>query len=363
MSEYETPDEARKAMGAKMTEKLNEGIGSGLITGLEPIPMQERGVPGAEPPVPVPAASAPTPVPVDPPTDPAVEVQDPSVGTPPPETDPNPQEPEPPIFGKFKDLKIAEESYYGTINTLSDTLDENTRLKQQLAMVQGTPPYGQPATIPGPSPGARDRVNPIAQNIDWGADAGVVKVAQEVGVEPAQLAPLMESMEARMAATVEANVEASLAPARMEREASVYMQQHYPESLKHQAEMAVFVKTNPNVGSNMQSMVVGGNVAGALEYAWQMYSVAKGIDTQSAMQANSEVAEEERLTARAAAGLPASPNTPVHAAMQENQAPTAEYLAELNARASAGDDAAIRERRRNTFGSILPQHWFTGQPA
>ena len=353
-----TPDEARAAMANHVSIDLNNGIARGDVIGVEPVPVTP--VPG-QPPVGIPGA-APVPGAIDPQIDPSAVIREPGLEAP-PVSPPGPvdgQDPEPLIFGKYKTMGIAETSMINTQNTLSQAYDQIASLEQRLALQNGTPPYaGQPATLPGGSPGARERVNPLAP-VDWGIDEGVVSVAQNVGVEPAQLAPLAETVYAKAREGVAAEVEAQLAPQRQQQDAAAYMQANYPESLNHQVELSNFVRGNANVATNMQSMIAAGNSAGALEYSWQMYSVAQGLDTQSAMRANASVAEDERVAARAHAGLPASQNNPIHASAQKGAPPTEEQMAHLLARRKAGDQDAEILHRRMGIASQLPAEWFPG---
>lgn len=255
------------------------------------------------------------------------------------------------FLGKFRTADELRRSYFSGQNLISQLSDENIRLKNQSASV--TP---SPTTLPGSAPGDAPRVNPTARTLDVQKEIEeLVKSSEESGtIDPQLLIQKVASIAAR--AGQEA-VRAELQPMQAMSEAEAYMRATYPESVNHAQELGNFVKTDPVVGSTVQALMNGGQFKAAFEYAWSMYTVKNGLQVERAITVNSQIAEEERQRARAAAGFSGSPNTGVHAEVRAANEPlTAEQIAALNEHSKL-DQGLLR--RRVMLGSFLPPEWRT----
>lgn len=259
-------------------------------------------------------------------------------------------------LGKYNSREELEKGYFNAVNQLSKTADELANLRSQTSAGNS----GQPAAtvpgafIPGSTPGSDPRVNPTVHGVDPAIDE-FVKASEESGViDPVKLGQVIAKVASRAASET---VKGELAPLQAMQQAETYMATNYPESGKHAQEVANFVKTDPVVGATFASLMKAGQVTGAFEYAWQMYTVKAGIGTERAMVANSQIAEEERQRARAAAGFASSPNTGVHTPVKDaNEPVSAERVAQLNA--TADIDQGLT-RRRELLGRFLPAEWRT----
>jgi len=255
------------------------------------------------------------------------------------------------FLGKFRTADELRRSYFSGQNLISQLSDENIRLKNQTAAV--TP---QPTTLPGSAPGDAPRVNPTARTLDLQREIDeLVKSSEESGtIDPNVLLQKVASIAAR--AGQEA-VRAELQPMQAMSEAESYMRSKYPESVNHAQELGNFVKTDPVAGPTVQALMASGQFKAAFEYAWSMYTVQNGLSVERGITANSQIAEEERLRARAAAGFSGSPNTGVHAEVRAANEPlTAEQIAALNEHSKL-DQGQLR--RRVMLGSFLPPEWRT----
>jgi len=255
------------------------------------------------------------------------------------------------IFGKYRTVDEARRGYYNAVNTLSTTTDELIRLRNQPV---GVNPH--PATLPGSAPGDAQRVNPAVRSYDPTQDiAELVKSSEESGqIDPAMLAQAVSKIASRVATEA---THAQLQPMQAMAEAESYMRTKYPDSINHAQELGNYVKTDPGVGATVQALMASGQYKAAFEYAWSMYTVTNGLSVERSMVANSQIAEEERQRARAAAGFTGSPNTGVHAATTPAP-PTREELAALNERAKYDVNAQV-VRRRALLGNMLPAEWRT----
>lgn len=255
------------------------------------------------------------------------------------------------ILGKYRTVDELKRGYFNAVNALSATTDEVVRLRNQPVGVNP-----QSATLPGGAPGDVARVNPAQRAYDPSQDiAELVKSSEESGqIDPALLAQTVSRIASRTA--MEAT-EAQLRPMQAMAEAESYMRVKYPESINHAQELGNFVKLDPNVASTVQALMTAGQFKSAFEYAWSMYTVQNGLSVERGMIANSQIAEEERQRARAAAGFSGSPNTGVHTDTKPAP-PTAEEMAALNERAKYDQGAQI-VRRRVLLGQFLPESWRT----
>lgn len=258
-------------------------------------------------------------------------------------------------LGKYSTPEQLKNGYFNAVNALSQATDELVRLRNQTAAVNP-----QHATLPGSAPGDAARVNPTQRTYDPSQDiAELVRSSEESGqIDPQMLANTVATIASRVSAeAAKEAIRAEVGPMQAMAEAETYMRTRYPDSVNHAVELENFVKLNPVVGSTVMGMLSAGQYKGAMEYAWSMYTVQNGISVERGMVANSQIAEEERLTARAAAGFSGSPNTGVHAAAQPAP-PTAEEMAALNERAKTDSGAQV-VRRRILLGNYLPPEWRT----
>jgi hypothetical protein len=260
------------------------------------------------------------------------------------------------IFGKYRSVEEAKRGYFNAVNTLSSTTDELVRLRNQQA--SGQP--AAPATLPGSAPGDAPRVNPTQRQFDVQAEIDkLVRSSEESGQLDPQALMSLVSRVATTAASAAASeaVEAHITPMRAMAEAETYMRTTYPDSVNHAQELGIFVKTDPTVGPTVQALMNAGQYKAAFEYAWNTYTVKNGLAVERGMDANAQIAEEERQKARAAAGFSGSPNTGVHAVVPDpNRRLTAEEIAALNEH-SKTDQGALR--RRVMLGQFLPPEWRT----
>ena len=351
-----TPDQIRAAMSAQITQEFNQLVDQGAITGIEKIPVAgaPAAVPAAaaSPAAAAPAAAVPAAVAkVEPPTAPA------------------PGEAfnkETHGLGKYNTLEELRKGYFNAVNTLSTKLDDSVSkdteiasLRQQLTAFGANPQAGNAATVPASVPGGSARVNPVARNpIDFSADPVLKQFAEESSVPTELLIQAIDRVATARAEQISAEVvNAKIDPLQRMTEAETYMRTKYPDSVNHTAEVANFLKTNQDEAVIVGKLVNMGEPSKAFEYAFKQYAAHVGLDLEKKMVANSAVAEEERLAARAQAGLPTSPNTGVMAARPSTEAPTREEIQALNEAAGPGlsQDMAAVIRRRRLLGSMLPE--------
>lgn len=258
--------------------------------------------------------------------------------------------------GKYRTVEDFKKGYWHLNNTLSSATDQLSVLRNLVGDgSDGSTPRAdaQPATIPGSTPGARPRVNPLAAQpiVDWTKNSAVQKVSEESGVPVEALGALASEIARQGAETFEARI-APMAAQSLVNDASVLMDQTYPNAKKHLQEVKNFITVNPNVGRTVADLLKAGNYFGAMEYGYTMYTVAAGIQTEDKLRADAAVAETARVDARANAGQPTSPNTGVHAAIPD---PNAEPTAEERERAveMRKFDGGVASRRL-WLGRMLP---------
>lgn len=258
------------------------------------------------------------------------------------------------LLGKYRTADELRRGYFNAVNALSKTTDELVTLRNQ--PVTAAP---QPALLPGSAPGAPPRVNPTTRGFDTTKVVEeLVRSSEESGtIDPALLVRTIDEITLARAQEV---LDARLRPMEAMAEAETYMRTTYPESANHAVEVANFVKTNPQVGATFRAMMESGQTTAAFEYAWQMYAVDAGLGTERKMVANSQIAEEERQQARAAAGFGSSPNTGVHSAPGPSDRPlTAEEVRVLNDIAAQDPVEGEKFRRRVMLGRLMPTEWRT----
>ena len=256
-------------------------------------------------------------------------------------------------LGKYSTLEELKRGYFNAVNTLSQVTDENVRLKSQ-----GSGQPAPPTTLPGSAPGDAPRVNPTQRTLDiQKVVAELVKSSEESGqIDPTVLLQTVAQVADQAGRDA---VEQVLRPRDAMSEADAYMRSTYPDSVNHGQELGNFVKTDPAVGPAVMALMQTGQFKAAMEYAWQMYTVRNGMVAERKVEANSQIAEEERLRARAAAGFSGSPNTGVHAEVRKANEPlTAADVAQLNEIAKTGPDGETF-RRRAMLGAFLPPEWRT----
>lgn len=356
-TEVRTPDQIRAAMSAQITQEFNQLVDQGAITGVAKIPVAGAAAPAA----PVPPAPAASPAAAAPAAAPAAAVV--------PPTAPAPGEAfnkETHGLGKYNTLEELRKGYFNAVNTLSTKLDDSTSkdteiasLRQQLTAFGANPQAGNAATVPASVPGGSLRVNPVARNpIDFSTDPVLKQFAEESSVAPELLIQAIDRVATARAEQIAAEVvNAKIDPLQRMTEAETYMRAKYPDSVNHINEVSNFLKTNMDEAVIVAELVQMGKPAKAMEYAFKQYAAHVGLDLTKKMEANAAIAEEERLAARAQAGLPTSPNTGVMAARPSTEAPTREEIQALNEAAGPGlsQDAAATIRRRRLLGSMLPE--------
>jgi hypothetical protein len=320
-------DERSRAISAGVTAEFNRMVEAGAITGVPKIPVKDEKPVESTSPAPTPAVPAPTAEPAPAPT-------------PAPETGK--------IFDKYANLDEAKKGYFSAVNTLSSVLDESAKKDEEIARLRSQ------VTAPRVDQ-ERERVNPAARNpMDWTKDPAVVKASEETGMPVDALAGMAQSIMDRVPQIADQMFQERLAPMQAVAEAETYMRATYPDALNHTKEVENFIKANPNVGRTVGALIRAGDPKAAMEYAWTNYTLSTGIGIETKMKANSEVAEAERTKARAAAGLPTSPTTPVHSIDDGPPKPTAEEIEFLKEKAKGGDEKARILLRRIFAGHLLP---------
>lgn len=257
------------------------------------------------------------------------------------------------IWGKFKNGEDAKRSYFHAQNSLSSTTDELVKLRTTPVLAEGRPLHRDDTGtfLPGSTPGAAPRVNPTTRGYDPAAEiAELVKESEESGqIDPLRLATAVASIASR---TAEERVEARISPMEKMAEADYQMREKYPTAGNLAPEIKNFIKSNPDVGATVGTLLQAGQFFPAMEYAFTLYTIRTGVGVENAMLTNRDVAEEERGTARAAAGFASSPNTGVHAQAQAANEPiTRERIEQLNEFSKV--DRGV-QRRREMLGHMLP---------
>lgn len=349
MPDEPTPQERTSAIKEGIRQQFNAAVDRGDVSGGVAIP--DPRVPEVPPAIPEvqPATEAPTaPEPETPAEEgepqPLQELIDPESGM---------------YLGKYKTPAEMSRGLGEFYKYASQLKTENENLKRQATQVPyGTTPQvdnGAATTVPGGSPGARERVNPATStNIDWLANDAVVKASENLAVDPTVLARFAEAVHARAADEVDARVQATLAPLQTQAAADAQIKMQYPEFENHKQEMLAFAQTNQIVGQGVQAQFDAGLPYQAMETLWLKYRENLQLQTQETMRGNQVVTEEQRQATRAAAGSPATATgTPVHAAAKDDEFPSREEYEALSSRARAGDHEAKRQYNRLFMKQIM----------
>lgn len=282
---------------------------------------------------------------------------------------PTPEKPEPGvppeseelIFGKYRTLEEARKGYFSLLNHTTSTLDENRRLKEQLA--NGTQPKAEPQPA---RPGASPRVNPaqMQPTIDWTREDAVAKLADRTGIDTADLAYFAQALHEQAAATAKQVAEAQLAPLQQQTQAQNLFNARHPDAARLQPELSAFAdQMDPVQQGIAQSLWSAGDVLGTMEYIWDQFNRKAAVEAGAQLQGTLQATEAQRVAARQQAGmLQSSHSTPIHAADPRSQPasqPTDEDMVELGRRYRAGDHDSGTEWRRRAFGDMLPPHMRT----
>jgi hypothetical protein len=329
MPQSRAGDDVRKRLARQVTSDYNAMLASGDILSGEALPVEppdgENGAVATQPP-----PAPPTPEPA-------------------PET---PETPAAKYAGKYQSVEALEQGYTHMLGLSSRINEENRQLKEQLARQVGSPP---PANGGAPPQTAAPRVNPAQRNTtDWIRQEAVVKLAETTGIDPLPLAEFARTVAAQTVEMARQEVGEQLAPIQAIQTAQARFNALHPEAAQFQSELAAFTASmSPDDQNEVQNMIAGGNLLGAMKYTWAQFRLETKAATEGQMKANSKVAEEERTTARAAANLPpsASPATPIRAAA--DQPPDPKYIKDLQERARNHDADAQVELRRLTFGRMM----------
>jgi hypothetical protein len=334
------PQELRAKVAEGIRQQINQGIESGDIVGVEPLPDPSQ---SAAPPAAPEGAPAPTP-----PT--GSESQEPAK----PEEQPSEQ-----VFGKYKDMTEAEKGYWNMVTQSKVIADENTRLREQLTQAALSQPQVQPVqatTVPGSLPGADPRVNPVGR--DYERERAVKELSESLSIEPHLAERLMPATPAidpnAMQETLRQIVREEVAPVQaqvQQAQAGAVIQQRHPDMVNFQPEIELFIQTaDPVTQQTVKDLMGSGNYTGAMDYAILAYRQANAAQNQTQIQNQVEVDEAARTGARAAAAMPASsPGTPVHAADPDAVGPDPKYIQQLAEAARGGDRDAHTEYLRQTF--------------
>lgn len=329
----EKSEEIRARIAQGINQEFNRMVDSGAITGVPKIP--DVVTPPAAPTAPAPVAPVAPVVPAT--TAEATPKVEPATTT-------------GKVFNKYTNLEEAEKGYFNAVNTLSATLDESAKKDEEIARLRSQ------VTAPRADQD-RPRVNPVARNpVDLVKKDAVIKTSEASGVPVEVLAEFAAEILADANAGAKQTLSDTLAPMSAIAEAQTYMQQTYPDALNHTKEVENFIKSNPRVRETVGALIRANDPKAAMEYAWVNYTIETGIGIETKMKANAEVAEAERTAARAAAGLPSSPTTPVHSVTAGPAQPTAEEIAFLKEKAKGGDELAGKLLRRIALGHLLPAH-------
>ena len=249
-----------------------------------------------------------------------------------------------------------EEGYYQLLNYTAQLARQNNVAQPQVPVMQD---YPAPGMIPGSSPGAAPRVNPVARTpVDWKSNGAVVKLADKLAAQPEDLSEFAQAIADSTLQNVDQRVQEVTGPIQVQTAmdaADRYMAQQYPEYPRFAQEMALFLTAaDPVVRGTFQDLMQKGAYVGAAQYAWAMFKMQTATARHGQLVAESQIAEGTRLQARANAAVsPSSPGTPIHSALQQDLGPDPNLLAALRERVKAGDPQAAIELRRQTFGRLM----------
>jgi hypothetical protein len=237
-------------------------------------------------------------------------------------------------------------------NTISG---ENKQYREQLASLTTRQAYNEQVPhVPGGSPGAEPRVDPTARATlkDSGA---VMKFAEKTGLDVSDVADFAQSIYDPIVEIAQQAAQDAVAPIYANAEADAYMHKEHPDASKFTPELMAYHDTAPEkVKSIFANMTKAGERAGALEYLYLKYRHDMGNEAQGRIAANAEVTEEQRVQARADAGVSSSsPGTPIHAGTKSSDEPAIDDVLQLAANARSGDIHDQKAYRDATVGRML----------
>jgi hypothetical protein len=271
--------------------------------------------------------------------------------------DPAPEPTDDLIFGKYKSMEEAKRGYFELQNYASQTKTQLENLKRPATQASPVNPGvgdGVAATVPGGSPGAQDRVNPVSRNFDWSQNEAVAKASEQLGVDTSALAPLMDMMVGEAERITQERLDSTLGPMQAQAQAQARMARENPDFVRLESDVSMWLEVNPQIAQSVINMHNQGLYNEAYDYAWSKFQGAQLATTEQEMKANQQVAEEERKTARAAAGLPSTPGTPVHAAAKSDDV-SGEELLKLEEQYRKGDAEAGRKVRMIRMKSMMSE--------
>jgi len=250
---------------------------------------------------------------------------------------------------QYKTLEEAGKGYSHLLQLAREAQNERDQLKERLAqMQQGSPP---PAPAQTPTP----KAHPSADFLNQDA---VVKLAEDLGVEPRRFAEFAQTLYSQATQAAEARADARvderLTPVINQAQAQTQFYSQHPEAQGLQAEIDAYVGGLPEDEKDViRAMGANGQIKQALNYVYKGFQLQRQTTAQADMKDKSQATEGKRVSQRAAAALPqSSPGTPIHAASDDT--PDPKMMAELSERARANDPVAQQVLRRLTFGRHLP---------
>ena len=329
-------DPTRERLAAEITRDFNQMVESGQINA-EPLPVRESDTPATEP----------QPAPTEPKVADKQEAQ--------------PAKDEPLLAGKYKDVDALVQGYNNLLGQSTKISTENQTYREQLnSMIRGRPEGMDANThIPGGSPGADPRIDPLGRTPDWKTNAAVMKFSENTGLDPdvpaALAASIYDSVTQDIQRISAEAAQKALAPIYAQSQAEMYIQQKHPEASKLAPEIKLFLETaDPVVQGTFKNLVDANNYAGAGDYAYLAFRQASGGQAQSDLQAQAKTTEHEQAQAKANAGLaPSSPGTPIHDNTTKDDAPSNEAILKLAERARNGDIHDQKAYRDATVGRML----------
>jgi hypothetical protein len=257
-------------------------------------------------------------------------------------------EPTGPIFGKYKTMAEAEQGYSHLLQLAREAQNERDQYKERLAQPQQSPP----------PPVAQTPTSKAHPSTDFLNQDAVVKLAEDLGVEPRRFAEFAQTLytQATQAAEARADqrVDERLTPVINQAQAQTQFYSQHPEAQGLQAEIDAYVGGLPEDEKDViRAMGANGQIKQALNYVYKGFQLQRQTTAQADMKDKSQATEGKRVSQRAAAALPqSSPGTPIHAASDDT--PDPQMMAELAERARANDADAQLVLRRLTFGRHLP---------
>jgi len=249
---------------------------------------------------------------------------------------------------QYKTLEEAGKGYSHLLQLAREAQNERDQYKERLAQPQQSPPL----------PAAQTPTSKAHPSTDFLNQDAVVKLAEDLGVEPRRFAEFAQTLytEALHAAEsrADARVDERLTPVINQAQAQTQFYAMHPEAQGLQAEIDAYVGGLPEDDKDViRAMGANGQIKQALNYVYKGFQLQRQTTAQADMKDKSQATEGKRVSQRAAAALPqSSPGTPIHAASDDT--PDPKMMADLSERARAGDGEAQLVLRRLTFGRHLP---------